>query len=244
MRFGVNIFFLGLFILLNMPETILNRIGRILSGTAHSIVEKIENQNPDALLQDAISEIDNAIRSAKAELGRLEVQKREIQNTITSFQNELDTLEAQIKTAFKLDRRELVKIGLGRQVDIEGQLIPLKNQLQSFEQSEQEYNQAISGLIAKRNQMEDDLHHYNEVKASEYGESVLEVDPSNLIPSILKADTAESKFNRVLSKANARRTGMSSSDSETELLIELANLERTAKIEKKLKELEDAGSVE
>ena len=225
-----------------MSENILNRIGRIIAGSVHSLSEKLVNQHPDDVLNEAIVEIDQAISETKAELGKLEVQKHDLQKIIEKLQQELEPLNHQIQLAFDKGKEELVKVGLGRQIDLENQIKPLRNQVKYLETFEEDFTAAINGLVARRNQMEDDLHHFK--KAQEEGESEFEMDPTNIIPQILKADNAEAKFNRVVERISARVSHTPTTESDAEMLIELANLEREAQIEAKLKTLKDARSLD
>ena len=52
-----------------MKESISSRIRRIIAGTANSIVEKIEGLAPEAVLKEAIREVDSAIDEVRAEMG-------------------------------------------------------------------------------------------------------------------------------------------------------------------------------
>ena len=50
-------------------KSISSRIRRIIAGTANSIVEKIEGLAPEAVLKEAIREVDSAIDEVRAEMG-------------------------------------------------------------------------------------------------------------------------------------------------------------------------------
>ena len=53
----------------NMAETLASRVGRLISGTANSLVDAIENAAPEIVMEQALREIDQAIDDVRAELG-------------------------------------------------------------------------------------------------------------------------------------------------------------------------------
>jgi phage shock protein A len=225
-----------------MNDSIASRIRRIITGTAHSIVTTIEGLAPENILGQAIDEVDHAIDEVRAELGKVVAQKHHVTKTMTRLNQEHASLEAQLETALAGERDDLVETALGRQVDIEDQLPALEDQLGALAQQEKGFNQAITGLIAKRNEMEDELYRYKESVRleglTEAGEPAPGVGPTG--DAFARADRADRSFNRLLGEVTGvRRDTLRRKQGEAGKLVELAHLNRRTRVEAKLKTLRD-----
>ena len=129
-------------------------------------------------------------------------------------------------------------------MDIEDQLPALENQLAGLSDQGSEFDQAITGLIAKRNEMEEELFHFKEtVKEAQSESASASQGAADKESSEAKVARAERAFNRVLRNATGvRRERFKASNEENAKLVELAELSRQAKIEGKLKALKDKSS--
>ncbi len=112
-----------------MKDSISARIRRIITGTANSIVSRIEGLAPETILEQAIDEVDSAIDEVKAELGLVIAQKHHVSKAMSRLNEENVRLEEQILVAMREGRDDLAETAVGRQVDIEDQLPALENQL-------------------------------------------------------------------------------------------------------------------
>ncbi len=224
-----------------MNDSISSRIRRIITGTAQSIVSSIEGLAPEAVLHQAIDEVDGAIDEVRAELGKVVAQKHHVSKTLSRLNQQHGELEGQVATALEHGREDLVEVALGRQVDIEDQMPALEDQLAGLSHQETSLNQAITGLIAKRSEMEDELFHYTTTQAeATAGNGQGGAGPSRLDATLGKADRADRAFSRVLGEATGvRRESLRCKRGEAGKLVELANLNRRARIEAKLKALKD-----
>lgn len=221
-----------------MNDTISARIRRIITGTASSIVSKIEGLAPEAVLEQAIAEVDEAIDEVRTELGRITAQKHHVTKAMARLNQEHAKLDEQIQVAMEKARDELVETALGRQVDIEDQLPTLENQLSSLSAQEAELNQSITGLVAKRNEMEDELFHFRQSQ-SQAATAAASVG-FGAGSAETKADRADRAFTRIIQETTGvRRDSLKSAKVDSARLVELANLSRRAKIEAKLKDLKD-----
>lgn len=222
-----------------MNDTISSRIRRIITGTANSIVAKIEGLTPEAILEAAISEVDSAITEVKVELGRITAQKHHVTKAMSKLNDEHSRIDEQMEVAQAQSKRDLLEAGISRQLDIEDQLPALETQLGELAQVENDLNKAISGLVAKRNEMEDELFDFKrsqQVSASGADTSATGAGRGNALD---KAERADKAFGRVLQNATGiRRSSLKASSAETEKLVELARLSKQARIEARLKALE------
>lgn len=222
-----------------MNDTISARIRRIITGTANSIVTKIEGLAPETILEQAIDEVDNALDEIRAELGRVMAQKHHVTKTISKLNEEHHAIEEQVAVAYKEGREDLLETAMARQVDIEDQLPALENQLTALSGQERELNQAITGVIAKRGEMEDELFDYREtMKKQAMSGDQADTAASGGGSPLAKAEIAENAFTRVMQNATGVRRGtIRASNEESAKLVELAELNRKAKIETKLQAL-------
>ncbi len=225
-----------------MKDTISSRIRRIITGTASSIVSKIEGLAPEVVLEQAIAEIDDALDEVKAELGRITAQKYHVSKAMTKLNEEHTRIEEQTGEALKQGRKDLVETAISRQLDIEDQLPALENQLGELGRQEAELNQAIAGLVAKRNEMDDELHDFkvSQREAAAIGEAESGGGVGGSGSATSKAAKAEGAFTRVLQDATGvRRNALGSNSDESAKLIELAHLNKKARIEARMKVLSE-----
>lgn len=222
-----------------MNDKISHRIRRIISGTANSIVTKIEGLAPEIILEQAINEVDGALDEVRVELGRSTAQKHHVSKAIGKLNNEHTQLDEQMSVAKTDARRDLLEAGISRQIDIEDQLAALESQLTDLGSEESELNTAIAGLVAKRNEMEEDLDDFKttQKEAARAAESSGAV-ADGATPQ-LKADRAERAFDRVIrNTSGVSRARVKSNSVESAKLVELADLNKQARIDARLKSMD------
>lgn len=208
-------------------------------------MSKIEGLAPEAVLEQAISEVDSALDEVRSELGAITARKHHVSKTMARLNHEHAELEEQVVIAYKEGRKDLVESALARQTDIEDQLPALEGQLARYSVQEGDHNQALTGLIAKRNEMEDELQEFSNSRKAQAVSVEDGVVPANSDSAIWKAQKAENAFSRIIQRTTGiNRTALTSNSRESAKLVELANLSRSAKIEAKLKALEERVSAE
>lgn len=223
-----------------MNDSISSRIGRIITGTAYSIVSKIEGLAPEAVLEQAITEVDKVLDEVRAALGGITAQKHHVSKTMARLNHEHAELEEQVVVAYTQGRKDLVESALARQTDIEDQLPTLEGQLGRLSKQESDHSQALTGLIAKRNEMEDELQEFIDSRKRQAAVSDTDADFAAPDSALWKAQKAEGTFSRMIHRTTGiNRSSLTSNSRESAKLVELANLSRNAKIEAKLKALEE-----
>lgn len=223
-----------------MNDSISSRIGRIITGTAYSIVSKIEGLAPETVLEQAIEEVDKVLDEVRAALGGITAQKHHVSKTMAHLNHEHSELEEQVVVAYTQGRKDLVESALARQTDIEDQLPALEGQLGRLSAQESDHSQALTGLIAKRNEMEDELQEFINSRKRNVVASGSDAEFAAPDYALWKAEKAEGVFSRVIHRTTGiNRSSLTSNSRESAKLVELANLSRNAKIEAKLKALEE-----
>ncbi len=102
-------------------DTIVSRLGRLISGMAHAAVDSVEGVQPTAVLEQAIREIDTAADDVRVELGKATAERHRLQARRDELAEELRSLDTQVKIAVAESRDDLATVGIDRQLDIEAQ---------------------------------------------------------------------------------------------------------------------------
>src|SRR5919198_1437828 len=93
----------------NMAETLAVRVTRILAGSAHAFLDAVEDMAPEAMIRQAIREIDQVMGEVRVDLGKVEAAKHLITSQINKLNNESEQLAAHIETALKSDQDDLAR---------------------------------------------------------------------------------------------------------------------------------------
>ena len=104
-----------------IPENIINRVGRLISGIAHVAIDKAEGSNRLAVVQQAIREIEDAEATAQADLAQARAAEYRLNARRGEVDAELATLAEKIRTAIAEKRDDLARSGVARQLDLEAQ---------------------------------------------------------------------------------------------------------------------------
>jgi phage shock protein A len=143
-------------------EGVVARVGRVMAGMAHSVVDMAEQANPEAVLAQALREIDGAIDEVRTELGRAKGEQIRVEARMKQLEEERGALEKRIDTALKNGRDDLAEAGVARQLDIEAQA-NLLAQLRAESQGEiQKLESSLDAIRASRREAEErlqDLRH-------------------------------------------------------------------------------------
>jgi len=143
-------------------EGVVARVGRVMAGMAHSVVDMAEQADPEAVLAQALREIDGAIDEVRTELGRAKGEQIRVEARMKQLEEERGALEKRIDTAIKNGRDDLAEAGVARQLDIEAQA-NLLTQLRAESQGEiQKLESSLDAIRASRREAEDrlqDLRH-------------------------------------------------------------------------------------
>lgn len=143
-------------------EGVVARVGRVMAGMAHSVVDMAEEANPEAVVAQALREINGAIDEVRTELGRAKGEQMRIEARMKQLEEERGTLEARIDTALKNGRDDLAEAGIARQLDIEAQSNLLAQLRAEAEGEIQKLESSLDAVRASRREAEDrlrDLRH-------------------------------------------------------------------------------------
>jgi phage shock protein A len=217
-----------------MTESIINRVKRIISGSANALVDAVENVTPIVIMEQAAREIDQAIDEVRVELGKVIAGKHLANKRLSEKNTSHEELLDKIELAVTQGRDDLAEVAISAQLDIEAQIPVLEHAISSSGEKEVELEGYISALQAKKREMKNELKLLSEArdKAGILGNA--SVDSVGTTKNGIKKsiENATSAFDRVLEK----QTGLSGVGSASnENAAKLQELEEFA-LENRIKE--------
>ncbi|MCA3242043.1 MAG: PspA/IM30 family protein [Rubrivivax sp.] len=220
-----------------MADTLKTRVGRVIAGSVHALLDKIEDQAPEAMMEQSIREADSVIDEVRHELGMLSANRHLSQQQHASLNGQHSKLAAQIDEALNQGREDLMRAAVARQLDIEAQLPVLETTLGEQTRQETELQGYVAALLAKKREMETALTEFRKSRAAA---AAATGGGGGLAPN-----TAEHKMDKVtgaFDRLYERQTGLSGTARGTTLqqaaqLKELDDMVRDNKIAERLAQL-------
>jgi phage shock protein A len=216
-----------------MENRLRDRIARVLTSTAHSLVDKIEGLNEEGILEAAIREVDGATEEVHTAQGESLARKHHVNKAIERLAQERNRLEEESETALRAGREDLAVAGLSRIDDIERQLPELESQMLDHKAEADRLGQSLESLKARRAQMADDLLSLRRARAQ--------------LPAVggrpgaspqMKAVRAENAFNDRYAKATGTdRATLHAREAEQARLRDLSAVSRDNRVQLRLAEL-------
>lgn len=224
-----------------MAEGLMNRVKRLVSGSVNSIVDAVENAAPEAVMKEAIREIDSAIDDVRDQLGRVIANKHHANKRLMEANAKHEDLAEKLRLAVDQGRDDLAEAAIARQLDLEAQMPVLEDALKDTSAEEAELEAYISALAGRRREMEEDLQTYLASRPTESEGAPAAARDSQ--PD-RKVENAESAFNRVLRGATGV-PGTANADRDTAAkLAELETVSRDNRIKERLAALKAVKSAD
>lgn len=140
-----------------MADSLKARVGRVIAGGVHALLDRIEDQAPEAVMEQAIREADAVIDAVRHELGVVSANRHLAQQQHANLNGQHVRLGEQIEHALAAARDELAHAAVARQLDIEAQLPVLEATLADHARQEAELQSFTTALLAKKREMQDAL---------------------------------------------------------------------------------------
>jgi phage shock protein A len=206
-----------------MAESLKARVGRVIAGSVHALLDRIEDQAPEAMMEQAIRDADAVVADVRHELGQVSANRHLSQQRHASLNGQHATLAEQIEQALAQSREDLTRAAVARQLDIEAQLPVLEGTLADWARQESELQGYVAALLAKKREMEEALSAFRKSRAAQ-------ASPSGTAPGAApgKAEQRMGAATGAFDRLYERHTGLSGTD-------HAITLEQSAK----LKELDD-----
>jgi phage shock protein A len=220
-----------------MADSLKTRVGRVIAGGVHALLNKIEDLSPRAAMEQAIREADGVIDEVRHELGTVSANRHLAQQQHAKLNRNHEVLSDQIAHALSEAREDLARAAVSRQIDIEAQIPVLEATLSDLARQELELQGFTAALLAKRREMQEALAEF--VKSREVAASAAQpVGQSNLEQRLGKVTDA---FDKIFQ----RQTGLEGTQQGSNLdraarLSELEQLVRDHKIAERLAQIRAA----
>lgn len=215
-----------------MVDTLRTRVGRVVAGSVHALLDRIEDQAPEAMMQQAVRELDKVADDVRQELGRAAANRHLAQQQHADLNRRHAELSAQIEHALAQEREDLARAAVARQLDIEAQLPVLEATLGDLAKEEAELKGYADALQGKKRDMEDAVAAYRASRARADSAVAGASGPGQVQA---KVDSATAAFDRIYQ----RQTGLTAAAQGASLeqgarLKELDEMVRTNKVEERL----------
>ena len=217
-----------------MSETLSRRVGRLVSGGFHALVDAAENLAPEAVMNESIREIERAVDEVRAELGKVLAQKHLAAKKMADESNRHEAIDANLQAAVAAGRDDLAEAGIAEQMDIEARLPVLENTIADCAAQEKELEGFIAALQAKKREMQAALDDWKRVQANTTSAAAGGGADGNKMAQLERAAEQNGvQFNRVLQRQGG--IGIASPDAaQAAALQELSDLGREAQIAARL----------
>ena len=214
-----------------MAEKLIGRVKRLISGSVNSVVDAVENKAPEAVMKEAIREIDVAIDDVRSELGLVIANKHHANKRLMETGAKHDDLAEKIRLAVSENRDDLAEAAISKQIDIEAQIPVLEDAVKDHAEEETELESYIAALTGRRHEMESDLQTFLDSRPAPGAPT--RTGEAGAAPD-RRAEHAENAFNRVLHGATGI-SGTAGTDADTaKKLAELEQIARDNRIKERL----------
>lgn len=149
-----------------MADSLKTRVGRVIAGGVHALLDKIEDLNPQAAMEQAIREADGVIDEVRHELGTASANRHLTQQQHAKLNRSHEDLCDQIAQALSQQRDDLARAAVSRQIDIEAQIPVLETTLADLARQEQELQGFTAALLAKKREMQEALAEFRKSRAA------------------------------------------------------------------------------
>lgn len=149
-----------------MADSLKTRVGRVIAGGVHALLDKIEDLNPHAAMEQAIREADGVIDEVRHELGTVSANRHLAQQQHAKLNRSHEELRDRIAQALGAQRDDLARAAVSRQIDIEAQIPVLETTLADLARQEQELQGFTAALLAKKREMQEALAEFRKSRAA------------------------------------------------------------------------------
>jgi phage shock protein A len=224
-----------------MADSLKTRVGRIIAGGVHALVDHLENHAPLAVMEQSLREADAVIGEVRHELGLASANRHLAQQQHAHLNGQHGKLAEQIDQALAAGREDLARAAVARQLDIEAQIPVLETTLAELARQESELTGYVAALLAKQREMADALQAFRKSRAS--AAQAAASAPAGSTGPASRMEAAAGAFDRV----HVRQTGLAGTDRSHTLdqaarLKELDDLVRDNKIAERMARLKTGQS--
>lgn len=219
-----------------MSETLTSRVGRLIAGSFHALVDAVENAAPENIMEQAIREIEVAIGDVRNDLGVVEAQRHLTAKRLAEESSRHEQLAEQAVLAVGQGREDLASAAIERQIDIEAQLPVLEARLAELAEDKARLEGYVSALQAKKREMGAALADYRKsVARTAAAGTDSKAATGNRAQD--RAERAADAFERVFQRHTGLGSAAGGSARSTAQLAELEEFARRNRVQERLAQL-------
>lgn len=214
-----------------MAESIFLRVRRICAARIEDTVDRMERDGGDAVMREAIREVDRAIDDVRAQQQAAMGRRLQAAKQQQMVEAKIAELGAKAKFAVESGRDDLAEAALTRQVDFEAEVEKLRKIQGSTTEEEGKLEDSLAALRSRKAQMEDALRAYGEAQseASMGGDKGFHVQQE----IERKVERAEAAFDRAMDGAGG--VNFTRADADTiNKVTELDAMQKGASVKERL----------
>ncbi|HMJ92983.1 MAG TPA: PspA/IM30 family protein [Allosphingosinicella sp.] len=214
-----------------MAESVILRVRRILSARIEDTVDQMEISGGDAVMKEAIREVDRSIDEVRSQLENLMARRLQAARQQKMVEARIAELGSKAEFAVKGGRDDLAEAALKRQIDFEGEIGKLTEVQAQTTGEEAKLEDCVASLRSRKAQMEDALGAWQQASrdAALGGDKGFQVERS----VEAKVGRAEAAFDRAMGGSGG--VNFTRADAETiNQVAELDGLQKSASVADRL----------
>lgn len=221
-----------------MSESLTNRVGRIIAGGFHTIVDAVENAGPESVMEQAIREIDSAIADVRTDLGTVEAHRHLTAKRLAEESGRHDRLADQAREALAQQRDDLAQAAIERQIDIEAQIPILETRLTDLADEKIRLEGFITALQAKKRELREALADFRKAREQQASPTGTATGVGRQGTAVqVRGERAAEAFDRIFQRHTGLTGTSGTADATAAKLAELEELTRRNRIAERLAQL-------
>lgn len=214
-----------------MTEGLTSRVGRIISGSLNAILDAVEDVAPEAIMDQSIREVDDAIEEVRLELGKVIAAKHLANKKLSDKNSEHESLSEKIEIALGEKRDDLAEAAVSHQLDIEAQIPVLEQNIAESAERERELEGFVAALQARKREMQEEVKAFREAKLSD---SMREDGTGSGRSAGANVSKATKAFERVMERQGVSSSGVMTKPKTAAQLQELEALTQQNRVNERL----------
>jgi phage shock protein A len=220
-----------------MAESIFSRVSRLVSAKVEDTVDQMEQAGGDAVMREAVREVDRAIDEIKSNQEAAMARRLQSVRQQKLLRERVDQLGEKAKFAISEGREDLAEAAVSRQIDFEQEFSKLEQVQTLAAEEEARLEDSLTALKTRKQQMEESLSAFvvSQREASMGGDGAFH-NERNVEKQVTRAEAA---FDRAMTGAGG--VGFTRADADTiNRVAEIDSMHKSSIIAERLAALKKA----
>lgn len=185
-----------------MSQNLSSRVAKVIAASAHGLLDKWEDANPVAMLEQTTRELQQVTEDVRCELGVVVANRHLVQQQHVRLNHEHTELAQSVGAAIAAGKDDLAKAALARQMDIEAQLPVLESSLVRLAGEEKELSAYVEALMGKQREMQRAVQEF--AASRQQALTAMDSRPVKTLHTQARVQAVQDAFDRTL----LRQTGV------------------------------------